>query len=308
MKNILKLLLCLIIVSSSMTVFSQNDPLETETAVMNCFYNNLPDQGKEFKSALQKAEQKLIDKNYLKDTTGESYVTLYKNLENLVDNELGQLGMIHQFMSIQRNMNLEENTKCMERILSSSEFETSKLNQFLQYSETLVGANVDYLAVANKIFTILDAKDFEHDYYRMTTLIMIETMNMVDTHHLELPSHEEETYTKEELDSAIKIEINEKGQLFVYGKKIPLTELRKKVINYLKEYKSKNVILLGYSLKTNYKDFISVQNEVIAGYNAVRNELAQEKYNRSFDELKEDERKKIKDIYPLRIKESETNE
>jgi biopolymer transport protein ExbD len=310
MKNIVRQLLCITLFISSTTVFSQTDKLEMETAFMNCIYNSLSDNGKEFKLALQNAEQKLIDKSFLKGKTGEDYVALYKNLENVIDQELRNLGMTNLFMSLQENMNTEESRKCMENIFTSSKYANSKLNQFIQFTQNLDETTIDASTLVNKILTILGAKSFEHDYYRMTTFLMIETMNQVKIDGIvrELPKEVEETFTKEELESALKIEFNAEGQLFVSDKKTPLKKLRKKVITYLKENKSKSVILIKHNREVSYKFFIDVQNELLAGFDVVRNELAKEKFNRLFDELQEAEKAEIKKTYPLKIKSSDIDE
>jgi biopolymer transport protein ExbD len=72
---------------------------------------------------------------------------------------------------------------------------------------------------------------------------------------------------------------------------------------------SKQVISLQNDRKTNYETYIGVQNELARAYNELRNELAQSKFGKTYDELvaAKDEEKvdAIRKIYPQRISEAE---
>ena len=74
---------------------------------------------------------------------------------------------------------------------------------------------------------------------------------------------------------------------------------------------SKQVISLQNDNGTSYELYIQVQNELARAYNELRNELAMEKFNVSYDQLVENEEKDkvkaIKKIYPQRISEAEPN-
>jgi len=48
-----------------------------------------------------------------------------------------------------------------------------------------------------------------------------------------------------------------------------------------------------------------VQNELVAAYNELRNELARSKFGKYYDDLLEDQQKAIQAIYQMRISEAE---
>jgi hypothetical protein len=48
-----------------------------------------------------------------------------------------------------------------------------------------------------------------------------------------------------------------------------------------------------------------VQNELIAAYNELRNELAQAKFGKRYDELEEQQQKDIRTVFPQNISEAE---
>ena len=51
--------------------------------------------------------------------------------------------------------------------------------------------------------------------------------------------------------------------------------------------------------------YIDVQNELVAAYNELRDELAQEKWQKNYLDLDEEQQKAIRDIYPQKISEAE---
>lgn len=68
---------------------------------------------------------------------------------------------------------------------------------------------------------------------------------------------------------------------------------------------SKQVISLQNDRKTSYGMYIQVQNELVAAYNELRDEMAMSKFGKKYEELPEDKQKAIKKIYPQRISEAE---
>ena len=67
----------------------------------------------------------------------------------------------------------------------------------------------------------------------------------------------------------------------------------------------KHVISLQNDRGSSYQAYISVQNELVAAYNELRDELAQQKWQKTYSELGEEQQKAIRDIYPHRISEAE---
>ncbi len=66
-----------------------------------------------------------------------------------------------------------------------------------------------------------------------------------------------------------------------------------------------HVISLQNDRGTSYSKYIEVQNELVAAYNELRNDLAQQKWAADYDELNEDQQKAIQKILPQKISEAE---
>ncbi|HKL96263.1 MAG TPA: biopolymer transporter ExbD [Paludibacteraceae bacterium] len=66
-----------------------------------------------------------------------------------------------------------------------------------------------------------------------------------------------------------------------------------------------HVISLQNDRGTQYQKYIEVQNELVAAYNELRNELSQTRFGMTYAELNEDRQKAIQTIYPQKISEAE---
>jgi len=68
---------------------------------------------------------------------------------------------------------------------------------------------------------------------------------------------------------------------------------------------SKGVISLQNDRGTSYETYIRVQNELIAAFDEIRNDVAKRRFGKRFDDCNEDQQKAIKQIYPAAISEAE---
>ena len=121
--------------------------------------------------------------------------------------------------------------------------------------------------------------------------------------------------------------INSEDQLLVRGEYTELADLREKAKEFIKnagddpnmpekepvevEYfgtvlvTKNHVISLQNDRGTSYSAYINVQNELVAAYNELRNELAKAKFAKNYDELDAEQQKAIQKIYPQKISEAE---
>ena len=68
---------------------------------------------------------------------------------------------------------------------------------------------------------------------------------------------------------------------------------------------SKHVISLRCDRGSSYQVYLAVQNELVAAYNELRNEVSQEKWNKNYADLNEEQQKAVREIYPQKISEAE---
>lgn len=68
---------------------------------------------------------------------------------------------------------------------------------------------------------------------------------------------------------------------------------------------SKGVISLRNDLDTRYGTYIAVQNELVGAINELRDELARDKFGKTYLELDREQQDAVKEYYPSRISEAE---
>lgn len=66
-----------------------------------------------------------------------------------------------------------------------------------------------------------------------------------------------------------------------------------------------HIISLRCDRGTSYKAYIAVQNELIAAYNELRDEISRSKWGKAYSSLNKEQRKAVREIYPQRISEAE---
>lgn len=127
--------------------------------------------------------------------------------------------------------------------------------------------------------------------------------------------------------NVLQIYLNMYDQLMVNGEIMNVQQLRAKTKEFvankyndesLPEKTSKDIDFFGPTMITekhvvslqndrssSYQAYIDVQNELVAAYNELRDELSQEKWGKKYSELNEDQQKAVREIYPQKISEAE---
>ena len=128
--------------------------------------------------------------------------------------------------------------------------------------------------------------------------------------------------------NVLQVRINKDNQLMVGSEYLEISQLRAKAKEFianpnddanLPEKHLKSIPLLGgdcmvtenhvisvtNDVGTSYQAYIDVQNELVAAYNELRNELAKAKFGAIYAECSEDQQKAVRDFFPQKISEAE---
>ncbi|WP_046756180.1 hypothetical protein [Kordia jejudonensis] len=177
MKTSLKPLLYSFIMLISCVSIAQNKNYQLETQYMNCMYGIFEDNGVKLQKLIKKAEQQLIDTKLLKDTSGESYIALFQNIEEAVKGNMGNLEISdYVIKGMSNNKKIKEYMECMNGLMESAEFKESKLSKFIQLSSS-GNNNPDLKTLANKLLAIFEPKDFSNDFYKYLTFSFLDKFN-----------------------------------------------------------------------------------------------------------------------------------
>ena len=149
-----------------------------------------------------------------------------------------------------------------------------------------------------------------------------------------LPPPPDKNAKRDQLDikvnkrNILTVMINTHNQVLCGSEYIDIKQLREKTKTFLKneardehlpEYEDKDIPFFGnmsvltekhvISLQndrgTSYQAYIDVQNELVAAYNDLRNEVSRKKWGKAFDDLDENQQEAVKMIYPQKISEAE---
>jgi biopolymer transport protein ExbD/uncharacterized protein YqfB (UPF0267 family) len=123
------------------------------------------------------------------------------------------------------------------------------------------------------------------------------------------------------------VRINSFNELLVQGEETDIRDLKEKAKEFIEnrfndpklpakfvrdfeligpmEYTKDHVISVMNDVDTQYQAYIDVQNELVAAYNELREELSKEKFGKSFNELDDTQRRVVQDVYPQKISEAE---
>ncbi len=126
--------------------------------------------------------------------------------------------------------------------------------------------------------------------------------------------------------NALDVRVSAWNALMVNGEIIDISQLRERTKEFIANPKNletlpvkktinvpffgnfdvpEGVISMKNDRGTSYDTYLTVQNELVAAYNELRNELSMIKFGRPFGSLTEDEQDAVRKIYPTRISEAE---
>ncbi len=131
-----------------------------------------------------------------------------------------------------------------------------------------------------------------------------------------LPPYSEEPppETKENQRNVLDILVNSRDQLLVKGELTEVRDLKDMAIKHVNnrganpkysDSPQEAVMSLKSDRGTSYNIYITVQNELKAAYNQMRNEYAKQKFGLAYEDLSKEDQKTVREEYPLKISEAE---
>jgi biopolymer transport protein ExbD len=295
------ILTSLIFGTLSISCYGQEERIETK--LMNCFYENYEDQGIEFKNAISDFEKLLISEKILNDSTGKSYVAVFEKIVS--DNDFRFIPT-KSFLDMIIDIGLpnkEPLKVCQSEILKSSKNEINKVTELQTVLDSIkISGNFSPSTIANGILSVLNEKDFELDYYKMSVFSLFDTISYSteDGINRKLPELKEDG-TEYDLSKALNIYFKGKSQIFVDDKLVTIEELKKLIRAYESKNKSESIISLKNDSETMYKTYIEVQNIIFGEIRSLREQFSKEKYNMELDNLTDEQLTEVKKIYPQKI-------
>ena len=137
----------------------------------------------------------------------------------------------------------------------------------------------------------------------------------------------EQDDTKVKERNVLQVRINAMDELMLGGDYAELSEVRARAKEFIENPENlpnlpdksprdidlfgtvyitdKHVISLQSDRGTSYSKYFEVQNELVAAYNELRDELSRRKFGKPFAELSEEQNLAVRQYYPMKISEAE---
>jgi hypothetical protein len=270
-----------------------------EKTFNDCYFNSMPNQGKELKIFHNEYESLLISNGILIDNSGESYYNLFKKImRSEISDTKTNFSFIDSINKLSYTDLIHSNKKCTDKIKSLDIYKDSNTYRFEKTMDSLNDPYNDQIVVIEKIISSLNEKDFELDFYKIRALLVMEKMNSISD------LFEEKVYSEKQLETAFKVLLTKKNEIIFQGEKISNDNLKILVENYLRIAKKNSLIIIDTYRDVKYGDYVKFIKSFEYVFSKLRNELSEQKFNKQFENLTESEKEIIEKEYSFEIKEN----
>ena len=330
----LKKIISLLFIVFAFSCTGQNYKIEDQ--LIQCLYETSNNIGIDFKKELLRYEKHLIKTGVLNDNSGKSYYEIYEEIEKTGDvNFFSDYSLIDTLRLKTDSLNIQniifEGLKLSEKIKDSEDYKKSNLYKLSCVMDSINNLNnINASVIAKAIIKILSPEDFQHDYYKMTTLWTFSKIFGSDSGMLrEFPVIEnKQDSAKINPQNILTIHLTAEDSVLVDNKNIPVEELAVLIKSYVLNKRTDkknietelvNIHLIGDVLRsklvisfqtnrnTKYSTYMEVLNELIRAYNELRDEAAQKYFKNKFDDLDSEQKDAIIKLIPKNITETEPN-
>ena len=270
-----------------------------EKTFNDCYFNSMPNQGKELKIFHNEYESLLISNGILIDNSGESYYILFKKImRSEISDTKTNFSFIDSINKLSYTDLIHSTQKCSDKIKSLDIYKDSNTYRFEKTMDSLNDPYNDKIVVIEKIISSLNEKDFELDFYKIRALLIMERMNSISD------LFEEKVYSEKQLETAFKVLLTKKNEIIFQGKKVSNDNLKILVENYLRIAKKNSLIIIDTYRDVKYGDYVKFIKSFEYVFSKLRNELSEQKFNKQFENLTESEKEIIEKEYSFEIKEN----
>lgn len=115
---------------------------------------------------------------------------------------------------------------------------------------------------------------------------------------------DEEDYTEVSRDNTLSFKIDAQGKVALNGKIVSLEDLRTRIYAFLKPRTNHHVIYIDSDPNADYDVYFKLENEIVAAYNSVRNDIAKKRFGHSYAQCSEEQKKTVRQMCPQQIAET----
>lgn len=124
----------------------------------------------------------------------------------------------------------------------------------------------------------------------------------------QLPPLDKEEQTDEAKDvskeNTLAFSITAQNEVMLNGKTVAVEDIRRRIVDFVRMRGAQHLILVDANPASDYNTYFTLENEIVAAYAEVRNAEAKRRYHRDYASCTEEQRKKVRDIYPQHLSET----
>lgn len=124
----------------------------------------------------------------------------------------------------------------------------------------------------------------------------------------QLPPLDKEEQTDEAKDvskeNTLAFSITAQNEVMLNDKPVVVEDIRRRIVDFVRMRGAQHLILVDANPASDYNTYFTLENEIVAAYAAVRNAEAKRRYHRDYASCTDEQRKKVRDIYPQHLSET----
>ena len=124
----------------------------------------------------------------------------------------------------------------------------------------------------------------------------------------QLPPLDKEEQTDEAKDvskeNTLSFRITAQNEVMLNDKPVAVEDIRRRIVDFVRMRGAQHLILVDANPASDYNTYFTLENEIVAAYAEVRNAEAKRRYHRDYASCTDEQRKKVRDIYPQHLSET----
>lgn len=124
----------------------------------------------------------------------------------------------------------------------------------------------------------------------------------------QLPPLDKEEQTDEAKDvskeNTLAFSITAQNEVMLNDKLVAVEHIRRRIVDFVRMRGAQHLILVDANPASGYNTYFTLENEIVAAYAEVRNAEAKRRYHRDYASCTDEQRKKVRDIYPQHLSET----
>ena len=124
----------------------------------------------------------------------------------------------------------------------------------------------------------------------------------------QLPPLDKEEQTDEAKDvskeNTLAFSITAQNEVMLNDKPVAVEDIRRRIVDFVRMRGAQHLILVDANPASDYNTYFTLENEIVAAYAELRNAEAKRRYHRDYASCTDEQRKKVRDIYPQHLSET----